>query len=124
MRHALGIPLVLALGCVSTESAFEASKQAYGGELALRYPTGVLIEQLPCASFDRWDLSSPPPDRFAELGLADARGDSGVSPASCVFGEVLRPGPASSLGAFGFWQDYVFLDSHDRVLVAFRRWVD
>lgn len=90
----------------------------------MRYPPGASVEQLPCVGFDRWDLSSPAPDRFAELGLAEARGGDGMTPTSCMSAEVPRRGPASSLGAFGLWQDYVFLDSRDRVLIAFRRWVD
>ena len=124
MRRALAIPLLLAAACVSVESAFESSNQAYASELALRYPVGTALEHVPCAGFERWNLSMPVPDRFAELGLAKAKEASGAKPASCVFGEVLRLGPTSSLGAFGMWQDYVFLDSRDRVLVAFRRWVD
>ncbi|MFT4514929.1 MAG: hypothetical protein ACI89X_003571 [Planctomycetota bacterium] len=79
---------------------------------------------LACIKFDRCDLTSQAPDRFAEFGLEHAYATSHATPASCGFGEVLRPGPASCLGAFEGWQDYVFLDAQDRVLVAFRAWVD
>jgi hypothetical protein len=44
--------------------------------------------------------------------------------ALCKHGAVPRLTPGSSLGAIGIFEDYVFLNSQGRVLVAFRRFVD
>ena len=63
------------------------------------------------------------PDGFAAFALERARSQhDGV--VFCRYGWVPRLTRGSSLGAAGIFIDYVFLDSEERVLVAFRRFID
>lgn len=124
-RPLLRALVALTSACVSTESAFQFSEAEYRDELERRYPAGTPWgepnDQL--GPFEHWDLSAPAPDGFAEHALAHVR-RNGRPVAACVFGFVPRWGWGSSIGAFGIWCDYVFLDAERRIVVAFRRFFD
>lgn len=111
--------------CVSAESAFLRSEADHRDELARRYPTGTRWGEPAdwMSVFARWDLSDQAPDWFAQLALGTVQRRR-LPAVACVYGFVPRWGSASLFGPAGAWCDYVFLDAEDRIVVAFRRFVD
>jgi hypothetical protein len=94
----------------------------YRDQVLARYPPGQPWREPTdkLRSFERWLLGSPAPDGFAEEALARARTQSNHL-RTCWWGFVARQTIGFSLGALGSFVDYVFLDSDDRVVVAYRR---
>ena len=110
----------------SWEERFDALQASSREELTSLYPVGARFE--PDANrffraFERWDLDAAPPSQFADFLLARVRTSHNAAVA-CWYGEIPRLTAGSSVGAFGIWADYVFVDDDRRVLVAWRQFVD
>jgi hypothetical protein len=90
-----------------------------------RYPQGLpwSAPRDALGVFATWMPTEPAPDGFASLALDRARSQHDHV-ALCKNGGVPRLTLGSSLGAVGIYEDYVFLDSLGRVLVAFLRFID
>ena len=114
-----------AVACSTASDRFSAQESAYRSPLSERYPPGSRWTEPRDAfsSFANWTLTEPAPDPFAALALARAGSQHG-NVVRCRYGEVPRLTRGSSLGAMGIFTDYVFLDGEDRVLVAFRCFID
>ena len=88
---------------------------------APRDALGVFATWMPTDT--EWAAVPIADDGFASLALDRARSQHD-DVALCKCGGVPRLTLGSSLGAVGIYEDYVFLDSQGRVLVAFRRFID
>ena len=123
--HSLTGLACLLSSCATQQSRFAAQEEHYHQEMLTRYRPGSrwLEPQDRLRGFSVWDLTSPAPGGFAELALAQARTHSGDL-RSCRWGWVARQTHGSSFGAMGIFVDYVFLDSEERVVIAFRRFLD
>lgn len=126
--HAAGWPILIAcavVACATTEDRFNAQESAHRAVLSHRYPSGAhwSAPRDAMRDFSDWRLTEPAPDGFAVLALDRARSQHD-DVARCKYGAVPRLTLGSSLGAMGVYEDYVFLDSQGRVLVAFRRFID
>jgi hypothetical protein len=127
MLRSLLIVVVCTLNsCRSPESRFASMEEMYRDDMVAWYPPGSDW----CGPRDKWfgeftcwQLDDPAPDLFAKLSLAHARARSSDL-RSCWWGRVPRITLGSSFGAMGLYVDYVFLDSADRVVVAYRRFLD
>ena len=108
------------------QTYFERSEAEHREEMTAMYPVGTPRRELTgwIEEFDSWDVNNPAPDRFAAIALQHTRSITDHQVKTCISGLVLRTSYLSTFGAFGLWQDYVFLDSDDQVVVAYRRWVD
>ena len=92
-----------------------------------RYPVGMPQAELASRYGEptqRISLEETGSDPYMAAAERDVERVSGVAPRLCHLYHVLRPGAGSSLGAFGMWGDYVFLDRDGRVLGARRRFLD
>jgi hypothetical protein len=120
----LGI-LGLLSACRTPIDWFDGQELGYRAHLAARYPKGSqwCEPQDKLGPFATWTTDSPSPDRFSARALERAL-ELGYRPSSCRLGAVARTSPGRSLGAIGILHDYVCLDGQDRILVAFRRFVD
>lgn len=116
----------LATACVSPETRFRRSEESYRDTMAARYLAGSTWVEPDdkVGTFTRWNLTEPAPDGFAARALEEARRRHGDVVTACEYGAVLRTSLGSSFGAFGLFVDYVFLDADERVLVAYRCWLD
>lgn len=126
LSRSLVIGVVLTLvSCATPESRFAAQEEQYRQELRSLYRPGSQWREPgnKLGSFELWQLAAPAPDGFAELALAHARAQSDDL-RGCWLGFVARETLGSSFGAVGAFRDYVFVDSHDRVVVAYRRFID
>ena len=117
--------LGLLSACRTPTEWFDDQEVGYRDHLAARYPKGSqwCEPQDKLGPFATWTTDSPSPDRFSERALERAV-ELGYRPSSCRLGAVARTSLGTSFGAIGIFHDYVFLDGHDRILVAFRRFVD
>lgn len=111
--------------CATPESRFAAQEERCREEMVARYRpgSGWREPQDKLGSFKLWEFASPAPDGFSDLALARARRQS-ADVRSCWWGFVARQGLGGSFGFVGSFVDYVFLDSDDRVIVAYRRFFD
>lgn len=126
LRRSLLIGGACALtSCATPETYFASQEEQHRQELLARYPSGSAWREPKdkLGTFKLWQLAPPAPDGFAELALARARTQK-FDLRSCWWGHVARLTLGSSFGAMGIWVDYVFLDSGDRVVVAYRRFLD
>ncbi len=118
--------LVVAAACTTSAERFRRSEIDNRAELAARYPAGQLwaLPEGSLGAWERWSLSEPAPSGFAELALAAARVKLPQAPSHCWHGLVDRFAGASIPGGIGCWCDIVFVDADDRVLVAYRCFID
>lgn len=111
--------------CATPETRFTSQEERYRDEMVARYPAGTAWRepQDKLGTFKLWQLGAPAPDGFAEFALARARTQN-ADLRSCWWGFVARTTLGTSLGSMGSFVDYVFLDTDDRVIVAYRRFFD
>lgn len=111
--------------CVTQEGRFQRAEERWRAELERVYPAGSRWEGVPGPSkFDRWGVADPAPDGFAERALRHCRLTPPAAAVACWYGWVPRAGWGSSAGAVGMYMDYVFVDEHERVVRAYRRFLD
>ena len=117
--------LGLLSACRTPIDWFDDQEWGYRAHLAARYPKGSqwCEPQDKLGPFATWTTDSPSPDRCSARALERAL-ELGYRPSYCRLGAVARTSPGTSLGATGIFHDYVFHDGQDRILVAFRRFVD
>lgn len=120
----LGV-LGLLSACRAPTEWFDDQEVGYRDHLAARYPHGSqwCEPQDELGPFAIWRTDDPSPDWFSARALERAL-ELGHRPSSCRLGAVARTSLGTSFGAVGICHDYVFLDGQDRILVAFRRFVD
>jgi len=126
-----------ASSCTTGFERFESLQDDVRTELTRLYPPGqpYWTTEYRC-SVERWNLSKDPPSRFAGF-LHECVSRSHDSAAGCWIAEIPRwPSPwpdewrnstryTSSLHVpLGFWIDYVFVDSEERILAAYRKLID
>lgn len=131
MRALLSLVAACAISaCTTPESRFTSQELRYREDMLARYPPASEWREQhdQFGAFQRWLLTQPAPDSFAEHALAGARTHS-TDVVSCRWGLVARPTLGPSFGglaaaATGSFVDYVFLDADERVVVGYRRFFD
>ena len=110
--------------CRTPETRFTSQEELHR-DLVARYPPGSTWRepQDKLGTFELWQIGEPAPDAFAEIALARSRTES-EDVRGCWWGFVARQTLGTSFGAMGSFVDYVFVDSGDRVIVAYRRFFD
>lgn len=124
-----------ASSCTTGLDRFERLQRDAHPELTKLYPPGQPYWTTEYqGSVDRWNLDEDPPSRFASF-LRERVSQSHESAVGCWIAEVPRWPKTpkcrnwsrytpSLHDPIGLWIDYVFVDSEERILAAYRRFID
>lgn len=125
------LALLAAGGCASdprsTEQIWAELQGSQAQELIELYPPGTPRSEIRSREHQRFtfsvfacDLGGGWDDPFFDLSLADFRSNYPGLPPACDRVRLGRTGWFTLIGGVRLFQDYVFYDEFDRVLVAYR----
>jgi hypothetical protein len=120
MRFALvALGLVSLSSCTPSQMRDERLDETYPPE-AFR---GDIVEEYGEPG-ESHRLAGERPAGFVAAAIRELERETGAVVASWDFYLTLRGGPASKLGAFGLFGDFLFYDKNDVLIRARRRWLD